>query len=168
MKRVFLLDKSGSMCPRVSDTIGGFNSFVDEQKKEGGTLSLYTFSDYVQCVYKDKPIEEIEEMKEEDYRPLGNTALYDAMGEILNSHNDGTFVILTDGEENSSRTYTKKHVKDLISRSNLKIIYAGADIEDAKDMGISNTHHYDGARTPQTFRLLSQEVSYSTQENTPN
>ena len=157
MKRVFLLDKSGSMEPRIADTLGGFNSFVNEQKQFGGTLTLYTFSDRISCVYRDVPIDYVKPL--EDYVPSGNTALYDAMGEILNTHEEGTFAIMTDGEENASRKYTKAHVKDLIKRSKMNVIYFGADIEDANDMGIHNAHYYDGNNTPETFRMLSQEVS---------
>lgn len=157
MNRVFLLDSSGSMYSRIADTIGGFNSFVDEQKTQGGTLSLYTFSNKLKCVFKDVPIDQVTPLKE--YHPSGNTALYDAMGEVLNMHEDGTLVVMTDGEENSSKTYTKAHVKDLIKKSKMNVIYAGADIDDAIDLGIKNTHHYDGARTPEMFRMLSQEVS---------
>ena len=159
MKRVFLLDKSGSMEPRIDDTVGGFNSFLDEQKKDGGALTLYTFSDKLTCEYRDKDIGDVSPMKRTDYIPGGNTALYDAMGEILNTHDEGTFVILTDGEENSSRKYTKAHVKDLITRTKMTVIYAGADINDAAELGVHSVHHYDGHRTPEIFRLLSQELS---------
>lgn len=159
MERVFLLDKSGSMQSRVSDTIGGFNSFVDEQMKEGGTLSLYTFSDRLTNVYRAIPIKDVKPLTPSDYIPSGNTALYDAMGTILNTHNTGTLVVMTDGEENASRKYTKAHVKDLIARSKLNIIYAGADIDDAVELGVHSVHHYDGQRTPEMFRLLSQELS---------
>lgn len=162
MERVFLLDKSGSMHTRVSDTIGGFNSFVSEQVKDGGTLSLYTFNDRLKCEYTNVPISDVTLMKESDYTPCGNTALYDAMGEVLNKHDSGTLVVMTDGEENASRKYTKAHVKDLVKRSNMNIIYAGADIDDAVDLGVHSVHHYDGQRTPEMFRLLSQEVSTPT------
>jgi hypothetical protein len=159
MERVFLLDKSGSMQSRVADTIGGFNTLVSEQMNEGGTMSLYTFSDKLTCEYTGVPIKDVKPMTAEDYKPSGNTALYDAMGDILNKHDTGTFVVMTDGEENASRKYTKAHVKDLIARSKLTIIYAGADIEDAVELGVHSVHHYDGHRTPEMFRLLSQEIS---------
>ena len=163
MKRIFLLDSSGSMHTRINDTIGGFNSFVDDQKKDGGTLSLYTFSDIVKNVYMDVPIDEVKPLTVDDYKPSGNTALYDAMGHILNEYqgSEGTFVIMTDGEENSSRKYTHAHVKDLVKLSKLTIIYAGADIEDAKQLNIDTTFKYNGNRTPEMFRLLSQTVSCS-------
>ena len=33
---VFILDRSGSMCGLEKDTIGGFNSLIEKQKKEPG------------------------------------------------------------------------------------------------------------------------------------
>ena len=35
---VFLLDKSGSMYDVVSDTIGGFNSFIEREREYEGTF----------------------------------------------------------------------------------------------------------------------------------
>ena len=39
---IFILDRSGSMYGLEKDTIGGFNSMLDKQKKEGG--NVYVFS----------------------------------------------------------------------------------------------------------------------------
>lgn len=154
---IFLLDKSGSMEPRVKDTLGGFESFVKEASEEDTLITLYTFSDRLTNVFRDRPPSDA---KLVDYTPRGNTALYDAMGEILNNHGetDGTFIIMTDGEENASRKYTKAHVQDLIKRTKLTLVYAGADIDDAIDLGVHSTHYYDGAKTPEMFRMLSQSV----------
>ena len=158
--RTFLLDRSGSMNSILDDTIGGFNSFVSSQIPLGGTLSLYTFSDECTCEYKDKPIDEVPLLTRETYVPGGSTALYDSMGSILSETPTGTFVILTDGQENTSKKYTKYHVKDLIRMSqNLDVMYVGVDIDEATDMGIENTLHFDPEKTPELFRLVSESVS---------
>ena len=161
MARIFLLDKSGSMDAVLDDTIGGFNSFVREQVPLGGTLTLYTFSDSCKCEFRDVPIDQVNPLCRDTYIPQGNTALYDAMGKILKDYEgqEGTFVILTDGQENFSRKYTKSHVKDLIAVSKLNVMYVGVDIDAATDMGIRNTVEYDAARTPDIFRLVSESVS---------
>lgn len=166
--RIFLLDKSGSMESVLDDTIGGFNSFVREQVPLGGTLTLYTFSSRCTCEYRDLPIEDVPFLTRETYVPHGNTALYDSMGQILKDYadKDGTFVILTDGQENSSRKYTKFHVKDLIEMSKLDVMYVGVDLESAVEMGISNTVAYDPCRTPEMFRLVSESVSASVERQT--
>jgi hypothetical protein len=145
----------------LDDTIGGFNSFVREQVPIGGTLTLYTFSDSCKCEFRDVPIDEVNPLSRNTYVPQGNTALYDAMGKILKEYADqeGTFVILTDGQENASRKYTKSHVKDLIEVSKLNVMYVGVDIDAATDMGIQNTVEYNPARTPDLFRLVSESVT---------
>jgi len=38
---VFILDRSGSMSGLESDTIGGFNSMLDKQKKRNGRCTCY-------------------------------------------------------------------------------------------------------------------------------
>lgn len=161
--RIFLLDKSGSMELRLDDTIGGFNAFVREQVPLGGTLSLYTFSDKCECVYKDVPIENVEMLTRDTYVPEGCTALYDSMGKILKEYSkdceNGTFVVLTDGQENSSKKFTKNHVKDLVELSKLDVIYVGVDLEDASEMGIQTTMMYDGHNTPDMFRCVSESVA---------
>lgn len=166
--RIFLLDKSGSMETVLDDTIGGFNSFVREQVPLGGTLTLYTFSTTCTCEYRDVPIEDVPFLTQETYIPGGNTALYDAMGTILKDYagKEGSFVILTDGQENSSRKFTKNHVKDLIEVSKLDVMYVGVDIDSATDMGIQHTVEYDACRTPDLFRLVSQSVSASVERQT--
>lgn len=167
-RRIFLLDSSGSMEAVLSDTIGGFNSFVRSQVSLGGTLSLYTFSDTCKCNYRNVPIEDVKPLTQETYIPGGSTALYDAMGQVITENDldkdgslDTTLVVLTDGHENSSRKYTKSHVKDLIrfSGDRLNVIYIGVDINDAEDLGIQNTLEYTPERTPHLFRLVSESVS---------
>ena len=162
MDRIFLLDASGSMFSRLEDAIGSFNSFVASQS--GGTMTLYTFNDDCTCIYKNKSLDTVEPLTKETYVPGGSTALYDSIAEVLNTHDhEGILVIMTDGEENSSIKYTKAHVKDLIKFSKLQIIYAGVDIDDAKDLGIKTTYYYDGANTPDMMNTLSVEVASRSQ-----
>jgi len=146
---------------QLDDTIGGFNAFVREQVPLGGTLSLYTFSDTCKCEYKDVSIESVKMLTRETYVPEGSTALYDSMGKILKDYSglEGTFVVLTDGQENSSKKYTKNHVKDLVEVSKLDVIYVGVDLDDASELGIQNTLMYDGHKTPDMFRSVSESVS---------
>lgn len=166
--RIFLLDRSGSMESVLDDTIGGFNSFVREQVPYGGTLTLYTFSTNCTCEYRDVPIEKVPLLTRETYIPHGNTSLYDSMGIILKDYmgKEGSFVILTDGQENSSRKFTKSHVKDLIQMSKLDVMYVGVDIDSAVEMGIRNSVSYKPSKTPELFKLVSQSVSASVARQT--
>lgn len=159
MKVAFLLDKSGSMHPQSDDAIGSFNAFVKDQP-DGTEMSLWTFSNDLHCVFKDTPVRDVKPITEKDYHPSGGTALYDAMGEVLKGLSAGDLlVVLTDGEENSSHRYTKQRVKELISMSKVDIIYAGVDLEDAKELGIQRVFKYDGTNTPDIIATLSQESS---------
>ena len=168
MDRVFLLDRSGSMDSCRQDTIDGFNTFIDSQKQFGGTMTLCLFDDQFETVYDKLPIEEVPPLTEHTFVPRGGTALHDAMGQVLkmNLSNDAMVIILTDGEENSSRTYTSAHVKDLVNLKPWKFVYLGANqdaVLAASELGIRTSLGYDTNRTPELFRALSHTVSNYTQ-----
>ena len=73
---VFLLDRSGSMAGLESDTIGGFNSLIEKQKKQDGKCYISTvLFDHVSQVLHDRvPLEKIEKMTDRDYTVCGSTA----------------------------------------------------------------------------------------------
>ena len=79
---VFILDQSGSMAPLVDDTIGGFNSMIEKQKKEDGQclVSAVLFDSESKVLYDRVPIQKVTPMTDNDYCPSGCTALLDAMG----------------------------------------------------------------------------------------
>ena len=79
---VFILDKSGSMSGLEKDTIGGYNSFIEKQKKvEGEALvSTVLFSDQNEVIHDRVPISKIEPMNDAQYSVGGCTALLDAIG----------------------------------------------------------------------------------------
>lgn len=145
---IFILDKSGSMQPLTEDTIGGFNSFIDKQKGEPGEALVTTvlFNDTYKVLYNGVKIEEIEPMNKEVYHPNGMTALYDAVGKTITevgnrlantSENDRPskviVVITTDGEENASKEYSQRKVKEMITHQTEKysweFIFLGANID---------------------------------------
>jgi Mg-chelatase subunit ChlD len=170
MDRVFILDRSGSMETCWTDTIGGFNSFLKDQKAMGGTLTLIQFDHEYLESYKRKAIEDVEPLTTETYKPRGSTALLDAIGQTIKNW-DGTghpsIVILTDGLENASHKFTKAHVKDLIEQKTKEgwtFAYLGANQDafaEAGSIGIAPgcTMNYDVNRTPDVFRALSAAVS---------
>jgi hypothetical protein len=119
-------------------------------------------------VYEKTPIEEVPALTEETFVPRGGTALLDAMGQVLkmNLSDDAMVIILTDGDENSSRTYTSAHVKDLVNAKKWKFVYLGANqdaVLAARNIGIHTSLEYDAQRTPEVFRALSHTVSNYTQ-----
>ncbi len=158
---VFILDKSGSMSGLEEDTIGGFNSVIDEQKAVDGTVlvSCVMFANYSDVVYDRVPLDRIEKMTRNQYRVGGCTALVDAMGDaihhISNVHKYArpedrpaktTFVVMTDGLENASNHRTSDEVKRMISEKRelgWDFLFLGANfdaVETAKAYGIPESH----------------------------
>ena len=126
---VFVLDRSGSMCGLEKDTIGGFNSLINKQKKQDVEVLVSTvlFNDSSVVIHDRKPIDEVRLMTNKDYEVYGCTALLDALGSSIrhigNIHKYARiedvpehtmFVIITDGMENASRYYSKERVKSMI------------------------------------------------------
>ena len=151
---VFILDKSGSMGGLEADTIGGYNSFLEKQKKVEGEayVSTVLFSDYSSVIHDRVPIEEVEPMTEKEYSVGGSTALLDAIGgaihHIGNVHKYAReedrpehtiFVITTDGQENSSNEYSYEKLKKMITRQQEKygweFIFLGANMDAIGEAG---------------------------------
>ena len=170
MDRVFLLDRSGSMESCWDDTIGGFNSFLSDQKATGGTLTLIQFDHEYQVTCERTNIDDIKPLTRETYKPRGSTALLDAIGRLIKDWkgaSNPSVVILTDGLENASHKFTKAHIKDLIeakTKDGWTFAYLGANQDafaEASSIGIAPgcTMNYDGNRTPEAFNRLSAAVS---------
>ena len=176
MNRVFLLDRSGSMQSCWDDTIGGYNSFLEGQKGQGGTMTLIQFDHEILESYKDVPIDEVKPLNKESYSPRGSTALLDAIGKVIKDGGDKRVVIiLTDGYENASHTYTKAHIKDLITakeKEGWQFMYLGANQDafaEGESLGIApgRTMNYDVNNTPNLFAAVSAAVSQASQNGTP-
>ena len=155
---VFLLDESGSMSGMEADTIGGFNSMIDKQRREAGEayVSTVAFSNESRVIHDRVDLKRVEPMARRDYVPGGCTALLDALGgairHIGNVHKYAReedvpehtiFVITTDGMENASRRYTKAEVKAMVERQKAlygwEFLLLGANMDAiaaAEDMGI--------------------------------
>ena len=83
---VFILDRSGSMAGLEKDTVGGFNSMIEKQRREAGEalVSTVLFHHETTVVHDRLPLHTIRPMTEADYLPCGCTALLDAVGTALN------------------------------------------------------------------------------------
>ena len=82
---VFILDRSGSMGGLEQDTIGGFNSLIEKQKKEDGKALVTTilFDDKSEMIHDRVDLQYIRSMTNEQYVTGGTTALLDAVGGVL-------------------------------------------------------------------------------------
>ena len=148
---VFILDKSGSMCGLEQDTIGGFNSLIEKQKKEEGEVVVSTvlFNQEMTFIHNRVDINEVSKMTSKDYFTGGCTALLDAMGNTIKTisekqeqlkdeykPNKTMVIITTDGLENASTEYTFDSIKRLISKQTelgWEFIYLGANIDAVKE-----------------------------------
>jgi len=181
---VFIIDRSGSMSGLEKDTIGGFNSMIEKQRKEEGEcyVSTVLFDHETKVIHDRVKLSEVKPMTEEDYTVRGTTALIDALGgaihHIGNIHKYARpedvpahtmFVITTDGMENASRRYTSDQVKQKIERQKEKygweFIFIGANIdavETAARYGIGAeravNYHADCQGTEMLFKSVSKAV----------
>lgn len=152
-KVVVLLDRSGSMEERKADHVGGLRSFVSDQKSEPGDVSmtLIQFDSHDPCEIKldDTPIQDVDTSKIE-LVPRGGTPLLDAImratahvEQKVASEDNVMFMIITDGEENSSREANKTIVKNRLTALEAKgwvVMYLGANVDafhEAGQIGIS-------------------------------
>ena len=181
---VFILDRSGSMCGLEADTIGGFNSMIEKQKREPGEALVSTvLFDHESTVLHDRvPLGCVAPMTARDYSVRGSTALLDAIGgaihHIGNVHKYAReedrpehtlFVITTDGMENASRHYSSDRVKQMIerqkSRYGWEFLFLGANIdavETAGHFGIDAdravNYHSDSEGTALNYEVLSETI----------
>ena len=181
---VFILDRSGSMSGLEADTIGGFNSMIEKQKKAEGEaiISTVLFDNTSEVIHDRVAVEQIRPMTDEDYQVRGCTALLDAIGgaihHIGNVHKYARkedvpehtlFVITTDGMENASRRYTGDKVKHMIQRQKEKFgwefLFLGANIdavETARSFGIDEdravNYHADKEGTQLNFEVLNEAI----------
>lgn len=173
----FLLDRTGSMISVREDVIGGFNAFLEEQRKIPGKCRfLLTQFDSMSVDTVDyDDIRDVPDLNHDTYVPRANTPLLDAiaqtMGRIddLNVEPDRVlFVIYTDGFENASREHTRESVKKLIADAQENygwdFIFMGADIDaytQASAIGLlaGQTVAVASSQTSQTMGAVSQTVS---------
>lgn len=182
---VFILDRSGSMSGLEADTIGGFNSMIEKQKKEAGEalISTVLFDNFSEVIHDRISVGRVEPMTDREYYVRGCTALLDAIGgaihHIGNIHKHAReedvpehtlFVITTDGMENASRRYDSETVKKMIERQKAKygweFLFLGANIdavETASRFGIGAdravNYHSDHQGTQLNYEVLSAAVS---------
>jgi hypothetical protein len=143
-----IIDQSGSMLGLSKDTIGGFNTFLAEQKLVPGDahFTLCVFNHDYRLVHDCAPLGGIPDLDSKTYRPSGNTALLDAMGATIDEvgrklaalpeeerPSKVIFLIMTDGEENSSRRYNAAQVREMVTHQREKyqweFVFMGANID---------------------------------------
>ena len=64
---VFLLDRSGSMSNCVEDTIGGYNAYLEKQRKNNNTLiTTVLFDDHYELLHNRVEISKVNDITKEE------------------------------------------------------------------------------------------------------
>lgn len=181
---VFILDRSGSMGGLESDTIGGYNSLLNKQKKVEGECVITTvlFDDRYELLHDRINLNGVAPITDKEYFTRGSTALLDAIGTTIKKIENAQkhtaeqeraskvmFVITTDGYENASKEYSYQKIKQMIERQkkahDWEFIFLGANIdavETAAQFGIdanrSANYHADSQGTQLNYEVVSNAV----------
>lgn len=181
---MFILDRSGSMAGLESDTIGGFNGFIEDQLKQEGSVRLTTilFDHVITLLHDRLDLKAVNKLNRDDYFVIGSTALYDAIGfgiEKINAVQKSTqkdfkankviCVITTDGMENASQKYKVMDIKKLIEAQKemgWEFVFLGANmdaVEIADDLGINQnravTFNNDSEGINLNYKILSKNIT---------
>lgn len=182
---VFILDRSGSMSGLEKDTIGGFNSMLEKQRKEPGdaVVSTVLFDNEIEVIHDRVVIADVPNLTDKEYFVRGCTALLDAVGgaihHIGNVHKYARkedvpektlFIITTDGMENASHHYTYDKVRQMIERQKERygweFLFLGANIDaaaEAKRFGIDESmaanYHCDEVGTVLNYEVISEAIT---------
>lgn len=174
-----ILDRSGSMYACQSDAEEGLNAFVAEQRKlEGECLfTLVEFNHDYNFFCKGIPVSDVPYYK---LIPSGMTALMDAVGRAINEtgirlsqmlEQDRPalviFAILTDGQENSSKEFSRTQVKEMIERQtkdyDWQFTFLGANqdaFSEAANIGINQqaVANFSTKKSSQAFASVASNV----------
>ena len=177
---VFILDRSGSMGGLETDTIGGFNALLKKQKEVEGEVTVTTvlFDDKYELLHDRMNIQGIAPLTEEQYFVRGTTALLDAIGRSIEKMqhiqhvtlkkaraDKVLFVITTDGEENSSESFTAEKIKKLISKQKelgWEFMFLGANIdaiETASKLGLNKDDAVDYIADGEGTKVVYESVA---------
>lgn len=177
----FLLDESGSMDAIKSDTIGGFNTYVQTLRESGNkikfTLVKFDTQEPYNVLFSNLPITEVPRLSTDNYKPRGSTPLVDSAYRAIKATEahlswedtkpNVLVVIQTDGEENASHEHTTAQLKQLIEEKQgmgWQFVFMGAGINayaQAGSYGINlrNTSSYGMQNSAQAFSNLASNTA---------
>jgi len=160
---LLIVDSSSSMSKLTKSTISGVNEQIDTIKSiekefpnQKYFMDFIHFNSTVTIEYTNRDAKSLEHISENNYKCSGMTALLDAMGTGIRNLNErisksvesgdstAVVVIITDGEENSSREFDGSKVKSIIEElqatGKWTFTFVGANIDSittAKNYGIN-------------------------------
>lgn len=180
---ICIVDRSGSMDYIRDDAIGGFNTFLKEQqalKVDRCLLTFAQFDDVYEVIHDGARIEDVPPLTHETFEPRGSTALLDAIGKTINTvgqrlaktpeeNRPGAVVvvILTDGNENSSKEFDRQKIFDMITKQreeyNWEFVFLAANqdaIQVGGMLGINHAANFspNAAGVQGTYKGVSSSV----------
>lgn len=192
---VCIVDRSGSMGSIAKDAIGGFNTFLADQKTLPGEakLSLVLFDNEYLLPVDNQPIQSVEPLTDRTFVPRGSTALFDAIGRTITTIGERLaktieadrpaqviVAILTDGEENASHEYGRERIAEMIKHQqeayNWQFIFLAANMDafaqaSALNIPVSNAANFvaDAVGTRNAYDTISNlTTSYRVGNNSGN
>lgn len=150
-----VLDRSGSMLTIRDEMIAGCNDqlkVLRQSEEEGNEVyvTLISFATFVdKPIFLNAPVSSIPNLTPERYQPEGATAMFDGVGDMLDSlcenkdlnDENVSFLVLviSDGEENASQRFgpsaIAQRVKALQATGRWTFVYLGAnqDLSEVKE-----------------------------------
>lgn len=183
---IFVLDESSSMSSCWDSTIAGYNEYLAGQRTDAERtgietrVSLYKFNgSQVNCVFDRLDVKLVKPLDKMTYRPSGGTNLHDAVGGAMmqinnllagkhKSERESVIVtILTDGEENQSRTFCAADVKGMVEKAEAKswgFMFLGANIDafhagSTLGFGATNTIQFSTKNISESINAASAMTS---------
>jgi Mg-chelatase subunit ChlD len=183
---VFVLDESSSMSSCWDSTISGYNEYLAAQRADAERtgietlVSLYKFNgSQVNCVFDRVDVKSVKPIDKTSYRPSGGTNLNDAfagammqVNKLLSAKHKSDresviITVLTDGEENSSRTFSSSDVKGMVEKAEGKswgFMFLGANINafhagSALGFNMNNTMQFNAKNVGETINAASAMTS---------
>ena len=190
---VAIIDRSGSMHGKVSDAVGGINASIEELKKNKKDdeilFSLKIFDHHQDLLIRHKDIMDVDMLKESEFVPRGQTALYDSIYSSLvyfmerklkdpSSFDSCIFYVATDGLENSSKITSEK-LKEIVTAAakpiyNINILYLGSNqdsIGEAQKIGICEgqaiNYSEETENVTSVYKSAARVISETREKGTP-
>lgn len=175
-----VVDRSGSMEAIRADAEGGVNTFLTDQAAQPGDalVTLVQFDTRYEFAHRGVPVKEVPRYQ---LIPRGGTALLDAVGRAINETGERlskmaeadrpglvVFVVMTDGQENSSQEFTKAQIKNMIEHQqtvyNWQFTFLGANQDafaEAGSMGMAagGAANFSASKVDAAYRATSAKVA---------
>lgn len=140
-----LLDRSGSMGSKWTETLSSLNTYVNDlaKNKVKGRVTLAAFDEHVtpqfDIVRNNDKFEDYKDITSKEISPRGGTPLYDSLLKIVDLANKAgdektVIVVVTDGDENASKEVNREKALDCVEQCKKKgweVIFLGADFDAA-------------------------------------